>query len=341
MCLCSKTSRVHTMAFKQNSMSKFTALVCGILLSSIIASAQTQNPPAQGVAPQQQPNVRLNLIVTDEANRAVNDVRQEDLRVVEDGATQTISSFAQEDLPVSYGLIVDTSGSLRALLDQIIETGRTVVNSNRPDDETFIMHYVDSDTIEVDQGWTNNQAALSEALDELFIKGGLTATLDALHRALTFATQSTKNADGAQRRRRALVLITDGEDRGSRLPNPETLLARLRETDVKVLVIGLTRIVREVKGPEKAYALLTRLAQETGGRAFFPKSFSEMPEVLKELTHDLHTQYVISYHPTKAARAGSFRKVQVTLNSARGKRNVITRTGYTTPRQANNDESIR
>jgi Ca-activated chloride channel homolog len=318
------------MAVVRNSLSQTLAVVCSLLvLSATIATGQTT--PPQNVE-KERAAVSLNLIITDEANRAVSDVRREDVRLTEDGTTQTIEAFALEDRPVSYGLVIDTTGSLRTLINDVVEAARAVVSTNRPGDETFVMHYTDSDTIEVDQGWTTNRAALEEALDDIFIQGGITATLDALHSALNYATRprssSTSSTDGKESRRRALVLITDGEDRGSRQSNPETLLSRLRESDVQIFVIGLTKIVKEVRSRDKAAQLLTRIAQETGGRAFFPKSFAEMPDVLKELTRDLHTQYVVSYRPTNEKRDGSFRKLQVTLTQGKGKRNVITRAGY-------------
>jgi Ca-activated chloride channel family protein len=109
------------------------------------------------------------------------------------------------------------------------------------------------------------------------------------------------------------------------------LLARLRQSDVQVFVVGLSKLSKEMRNREKAISLLTRIAQESGGRAFFPKSTAELPEVIKELTHDLHTQYSISYQPTNEKRDGSFRKVQVTLAAGKSKRTAITRAGYNAP----------
>jgi Ca-activated chloride channel family protein len=322
------------MAFVHSSRAQSLALIIGLLLTSaVIARAQTPTP--QSGQPPQRATVNLNVIITDEANHFAGDVRREEVRVTEDGAAQTISAFALEDRPASYGLLIDTTGSLRTLMNEIVETSRAIVNANRPNDETFVMHYVDSDTIEVDQGWTGNQAALEESLDGLFIQGGLTATLDALHSALGYATRPRRSSsdDGSNKgpRRLALVLVTDGEDRGSRQSNPETLLARLRQSDVQVFVIGLSKLTKEMRSREKAMALLARIAQESGGRAFFPKSTSELPEVVKELTHDLHTQYAVSYLPTNEKRDGSFRKLQVTLAPGKSKRTAITRAGYDAP----------
>lgn len=323
------------MAFIHNLFLKSITSIGCLLLLTVCALAQTPSPtPAP---PQQQDDAplpavaNLDVIFTDEAGHSANDVRREDVRVSENGAAQTITAFAQEEKPVSYGLLIDTSGSMRELLDTVIATGHAVVRGNQAGDQTFLMHYVDSETIEIDEGWTENRAALEDALDDLFVQGGLTATLDALHRALTF-DKRPQGFEPNRTRRHALVIITDGEDRGSRQSNPDLLLARLRESDVQVFVIGLTKLVKEVRSREKALGLLNRIAQESGGRAFFPKTLAELPDVLKELTHDLHTQYVVSYTPTNAARDGSFRKVQVTLAQGKSKRNVITRAGYTAPR---------
>lgn len=321
------------MAFIQNVFGNFIIVACCLLLSCVGATAQTPAPSPQqnGAQPTTPTAVNLNVIFTDEAGRSANDVRREDVRVSENGVQQTINSFAQEERPASYGLLIDTSGSMREMLDEVIATAHAVVKGNRAGDETFIMHYVSSDMIEVDEGWTGNQAALAESLDDLFVQGGLTATLDALHRGLTFVKTSHAGEDKLPRRS-ALVIITDGEDRGSRQSNPEILLARLREMDVQVFVIGLTKLGKEVRNREKAASLLNRIAQESGGRAFFPKTLAELPDAVKELTHDLHTQYVVSYNPTNAARDGSFRKIQVTLAPGKSKRAAITRAGYAAPR---------
>lgn len=315
------------MGFVQNISGKSLIVFGLLLLSCVVALAQTPTPTTESGGEKAQAIVKLNAIIMDEAGRSVTDVRREDVRVTEDGVAQTVTLFAQEVRPVSYGLVIDTTGSMRSLLTQVIETGRAIISENRPGDESFVMHYVDSDTIEMDTGWTPDKEALLEALDELFIQGGLTATLDAMHRALGFTTRPRSSSDDNAPRRRALVLITDGEDRGSQQSNPEMLLSRLRNSDVQVFIIGLTKL-SDARNRDKSAALLTRIAQESGGRVFFPKSVSELGSVVKELTHDLRTQYVIGYSPTNAKRDGSFRKVQVTLATGKNKRNVLTRAGY-------------
>jgi VWFA-related protein len=280
----------------------------------------------------QQLLVRLNVLVTDSTNRPVTDLRQEDFRVLEDGKPQTISHFSQEELPVSYGIMVDASGSMRELIPHLIETGRNIVSSNKPEDEAFVMRFVDSDSIQVEEGFTSNKDALYEALDGIYVEGGQTAVMDAINRAVEYHKKSRRGGDAP--RRHAIVLITDGEDRGSQTRNLDSILPRLREDDVQFFVIGLTNLSAVQGSREKAIAFLTRIAELSGGRAFFPKALAELPNIAEEIARDLHTQYLIGYNPTNAARNGSFRKVQVSVADTpnRKKLNVIMRPGYTAPR---------
>ena len=285
--------------------------------------------------------VNLQVRVIDRLNRPVNDVRPEDFRVFEDGVPQTISFITKEEVPISYGLVVDNSGSLRSQIDKVIDAGKTIVNSNKQEDATFLIRFIDSEKIEMVQDFTPNKTTLLEALDTLYVEGGQTAVIDAVYLAAEHAAQY-KKGDMSDRRRRALILVTDGEDRNSQYKQ-EQLFARLRETDVQIFVIGFINELDKEGGfirkspRERAVNLLERLAKETGGRVFFPTSTSELPRIAEEITRDLRTQYVISYNPTNKARDGSYRTVRVTVADASGrdKRIAITRPGYTARREGN------
>jgi Ca-activated chloride channel family protein len=317
------------MTFSRKPYSLPLVLICFFLTPAL--HAQEASQPTKVVAHVE--NVRLNLLVTDSSNRAVTDLRQEELRLLEDGKQQAITHFSREELPVSYGLVVDSSGSMRVLLNHIIDAGKSIVASNKADDEAFVLRFTDSDNIQIEQGFTKNRDALSEALDNIYVEGGLTAVMDAINRSIDFLKKYRRNSAG-ERRRQAIVLISDGEDRGSRARNQEALLNRLREEDVQFFIIGLSRMSDLQGSREKATAFLTRIAEATGGRAFFPKSPADFPGILDEITRDLHTQYVIGYAPTNTARDGSFRKIQVTVPDSPGRKklNVIVRPGYSLPR---------
>jgi Ca-activated chloride channel family protein len=315
------------MTFPRKYSSLPLALI-SFLLFAVTALTQETIQPTQTTSQQPAEMVKLDVLVTDSLNRPVTDLRQEDFRVSEDGKPQNIKYFSREELPVSYGLVVDASGSQRALLTHVIKAGKNIVGGNKPGDETFVVRFIDADSIQVEQGFTSNKDALSDALDNIYVEGGLTAVIDAVNFSIDYLKKSKRPPASA--RRQAIILITDGEDRGSRT-HADALLNRLREEDAQFFVIGLTKMSNIKSSREKAASFLTRIAEASGGRAFFPKDPSELPGVVDEITRDLHTQYVIGYTSTNTARDGSFRKVQVTVpdSQTHKKLNVITRPGYT------------
>ena len=282
-----------------------------------------QNP--QGAQGTKQRMVILNVRVTDNLSHAVADVPQADFRVIEDGVPQTISLFSKEDIPLTYALVIDTSGSLRSQLGAVLATGATIVSNNQPDDETLLIRFVSRDKIETVQEFTSDKRALIERLQDLFPEGGQSAVIDAVY--LAAQAVAKRNTVGGPLRRRAMILVTDGEDRNSYYKQDQ-LFKLLGETDVQIYVIAFTK---ELKGGvrDKAVALLTRLATDTGGRVFFPSSISELTKIAVEITRDIRTQYVIGYVPTIAPDA-SFHKLGVTVIEKPGaeKRIAVTRVGY-------------
>ena len=283
--------------------------------------------------------VNLNVRVIDRANRPVNDVRQDEFKVFEDGVPQQIFSFTRAEVPISYGLVVDNSGSMKTQLDKVIDATRTIIDQNKPGDETFLQRFVGSDEISILQDFTASKEDLFDAMDKMHTEGGQTAVLDAVYLAAEHVGKHKKGDPLSDKRRRALILVTDGEDRSSYYKQAE-LFEFLRENDVQIYIIGFVGeldtqggIIR--KSPkEKAVNLMNKLATETGGRAFYPTSLSELPSIANEITKDLRTQYVVSYSPTNKRRDGTFRKVNVKIEDTgrRDKRIAITRPGYTAPR---------
>src|SRR5690349_12549949 len=277
--------------------------------------------------------VQLHVRVIDRNNKPINNVPQSDFHIFEDGVPQTIQTFTREEVPISYGLAVDTSGSLRSQLQSVIDAGKTIINSNKAGDETFLVRFISSDKIETVQDFTDNKEQLMDGLDSFYVEGGQTAIIDAVYLSAEHVSEYRKGDEG-DRRRRALIVITDGEDRNS-FYKQEQLFSRLREEDVQIFVIGFVNELDKDAGlirkspRDKAVNLINRLPSETGGRAFFPESISELPEIANEIIRDLRTQYVISYDPTNKAQDGSYRAIKVTVDQASGseKRIALTRTG--------------
>src|SRR5207248_7300255 len=270
--------------------------------------------------------VTLHVRVIDRNNRPINNIGKNDFKVLEDNVAQPIFSFTEEEVPVIYGLAVDTSGSLRPQFEQVISASKTIINSNKKGDETFLERFISSDKIETIQDFTSNKDFLMDGLDQLFIEGGQTAVIDGVYLAAEHVADYKKGNDD-DRRRRALIVVTDGEDRASYY-NEIQLFQRLREEDVQIYVIGFVSELDADKGfirkssKEKAVALLNKIAGETGGRAFFPQTLSELPQVANEIVRDLRTQYVVSYDPTNKAHDGTYRAIKVVVADAPGQKRI-------------------
>ncbi len=279
--------------------------------------------------------VTLHVRVIDRNNRPINNIGKDDFKVLEDGVPQPIFAFSEEEVPVIYGLAVDTSGSLRPQFQQVIDAAKTIINSNKKGDETFLERFISSDKIETVQDFSSNKDTLLDGLDTLYVEGGQTAVIDGVYLAAEHVADYKKGGDD-DRRRRALIVVTDGEDRASYYPETQ-LFQRLREEDVQIFVIGFVNELDADKGlirkspRDKAVNLINKLASETGGRAFFPQSISELPQIAREIVRDLRTQYVISYDPTNKAHDGTYRSIRVNVAQPTGteKRIALTRPGRT------------
>ena len=330
-------------------------LASGILLSSEnpnIAGAQTGGPTptplstrpvATPTPPLDDPNevikidtelVNVNVRVIDRNNRPINKLTQKDFKILEDGVPQKIDFFSEAEVPTNYALVIDNSGSLRQQLDKVIEAGKVFVNTNKPADETMIIRFVGRDKIEIEQPFTPKKEDLFDALENLYIEGGQTAVIDAVYLAAENVGAYEKSNLSSDRKRRALILVTDGEDRNSYY-NEKQLFELLRESDVQIYVIGFVDDLSNdggfiSKSPQaRAKALLERMATETGGRAYFPKTTAELPTLAREISNELRTQYSIGYIPSNDRKDGTYRTIKVVVDDGPGnqKRIAVARAG--------------
>lgn len=276
-------------------------------------------------------DTRLSVIATDSQGSSVNDLNQEDFQVFEDGVPQTISSFSKEQVPLLYGLAIDTSGSMRTTLDLAIGTSKAIIQADGPNDETLLVRFISSDKVETVQDFTSDQMALNKGLDSLYIEGGQSAILDAVYLS---AQRVAQHKFPNNPLRRAIILITDGDERASYY-SMEDLLKLLRKIDVQLFAISLGKEDR--KGAmlnqnqlQRSVDLLTKLATETGGHAFFPKSIAELQAVVNQMTNLIRTEYVIRYKPTSSVVAGKYRRVSVNIAAKPGREkwSALTRAGY-------------
>jgi len=269
--------------------------------------------------------VQLDVTVIDQKNNPVLNLNKNDFTVYEDKVQQSINSVSREEVPLSFGIVIDTSGSMRKRLQTISDAASDLFKLVRPDDECFLTQF--KTEAELVQGFTNDQSQLEHSLGELFTSGG-TALLDAIIATSDYAQQKGK------RRRKAIIVISDGLEKNSSAKEKEVVSA-IKENDVQLYMIGFldedgSKSFFGASASKKAQQLLSRLADDSGGRAFFPKGLAEIPAIAAQIAKDLRTQYVVSYYPSNEKRDGTFRTLRVEVNSKR-KLVVRARQGYYAP----------
>lgn len=289
-----------------------------LLIFAVTAMAQGEKPVGSTEA-----QVKLSVIVTDRADRAVEEVRKEDLQVTEDGAGQTISYFARDERPVTCGFVIDSSGSVRRILSQLLDSTKLAAAGLRDGDEGFVARFVDRDIFQIKQEMTTDLETLADAIDDIYVEGGQTAVHDAVDKALKYLEENQSGAPNS--RRQILVLVTDGEDRGSRIKDSKEILARLRQSNVQVFVLALTKFSGLQSSAKKATGLLEDMAEQSGGLAFFPESASGLPNAAREIARTLRTQFVIGY--ASGNKSIGERRIQAKWigRADQGNRNVITK----------------
>jgi len=268
--------------------------------------------------------VILHVRVTDPNDKVVLDVPESSFQVTEDGVPQKISFFSNKEVPLSYGLVIDASGSMHSQINQVLEAAGRIVLSNRPSDETFIVRFVSSDKIYVEQEPTSNKSELFKALDSFFIESGQSAVLDAVYLSAQKLAQQ-KVTD--QLRRRILILVTDGEDRASYYKQDD-VFQLLGANNIQVFTVAFTKDLGDSR--DKAMKLLKRLALDTGGRTYYPASKTDIERIAGDIINDIRMQYVIGYEPSGGDPRKDFHKVLVAItdNPNQEKRVAITRVGY-------------
>ena len=323
-------------------------LLTGILPDSLIHASQQppERPKLQQKPQPQEPEshqkakdddtirlgrtlVTLDVTVVDPANKPVMDLKQDEFTVTEDKVPQKIEFFSREQVPVSLVFAIDTSGSMRPKLDTVVKASTNLVKAGRRDDEMAVIEFKDQP--ELLEEFTSDINDVVDTLNGL-VASRQTAMLDALYLAADYANKEGKN------RRKAVLVVTDGLDNDSFYKFAE-VVNHMREIDVQVYLIGFINDLDKDGGlfkkspKEKAEGLLNKLAEETGGKAFYPRELSEVHAIAQQISTDLRTQYAIGYYPSNAARDGSFRAVKVQVSSGTRKLVARSRNGYTAPRE--------
>jgi Ca-activated chloride channel homolog len=302
----------------------FTAL-CLAAASTSHAQSPASSPSPSG------PTVGLSLIITDKNNKGVNTIHKDQIRVRENGVEQTVLSVEADERPVDYILAIDATGSFQRLLVSALEAATVMVKNRRPEDQVALMRFTGRENIEKLHEFTTDGDALIKSLNSIGWEGGRSAILDALYLGAQYVSEHNKSNEG---RRKVVIIMTDGEDRSSYY-NEKDLIKLLGEEGVQVFVLGFVMLLDKEAGftrpsPRlKAEKLLTNIAEESGGRVFFPENKEELFKSAAEIILDLRAQFRIKYQSTNDAAKKGFRKVDVKFVPKDGeKRNLIVPAGY-------------
>ena len=260
--------------------------------------------------------VILPISVSDRSGKLVTNLPQKAFKVFENNVEQPIKIFRREDVPVSLGIIIDNSGSMKEKRQKVELASMDLVKASNRQDEVFIVNFNDDAWLDVP--FTSDIKAMEDGIAKIDSRGG-TAMREAISEALDYLKKEAK------REKKVLLVITDGNDNASSI-TLEKLVNRAQQNEVLIYAIGLLNEEerREAKIAKRA---LDALARDTGGQAFYPKSVSEVDQITLEVAHELRNQYTIGYTPTVQAMDGTFRQIKVTVNGP-GHPVVRTRTGY-------------
>ena len=260
--------------------------------------------------------VVLPATVIDRNGRLITDLTQKAFKVFENGVEQPIKIFRREDVPISLGMIVDNSGSMRNKRQKVESSALTLVKASNPEDEVFIVNF--NDEAFLDQPFTNKIKDLEQGLAKIDSRGG-TAMRDAVRMSIDYLKENGKKD------KKVLLVITDGDDNNSS-GTLENLVKAAQQTEVLIYTIGLLS-EEEKREAKRAKRALDAITEATGGHAYYPKAVDEVDKIALQVAHEIRNQYVIGYSPTNTALDGSFRQIRVVANGP-GKPTVRTRSGY-------------
>ena len=293
------------------------------------ASADDRVPPELVVQPVLRVNSSLVLIpvhVTTVFGAPVNDLKKENFALFEDGVPQTITHFAQDDAPVSVGMLLDTSGSMKNKMPRVSAAAGEFFRFANPEDEFFLIEFSGRPKLKVPftREWHDITREIERARPY-----GLTALVDAIHLALVHMKH-------ARNERKAIVILSDGGDNFSRR-SLRQLRNALVESDVQVYAMGIFDSGPGKHSPEERNGprLLSEVALETGGRQFPVSNLDDVPATGLEIARDLRNQYILGYSPANAATDGKYRRVNLKLQlpSSGGRLQTYYRRGYYAPAQ--------
>jgi Ca-activated chloride channel family protein len=286
------------------------------LASAILLPAQ---PPSQSAIQVSSNLVYLPVTVTDRRGNIVARLTRDDFRVVEDGKTDDVTFFGDQNLPVTVGLLVDHSGSMGSKLTEVATAAEAFAASSNPQDQLFVVNFNEIVSLKLPGGisFTSDRAALRAAVSASKAEGE-TALYDAIIRALNHLTLSPE-------KRAALIVVTDGGDNASQHTFQQAF-ELARKSDAQIYCIG----IYDSNDPDAKPGLLGKLARATGGTAYFPQNPFQVANDMNAIAEELRQEYVLGFVPAAGKQKLGWRTIHVTVSAPGNEKLAVrTRTGYT------------
>jgi Ca-activated chloride channel homolog len=329
----------------------FVLLCAGVASQSLLAKNEGNTPganPNAFASPSPTPRTREELpqdsdevvkvetnltsiffTAADKNKRFISDLKAEDIRVLEDGQPQDIFTFQTNiDLPLSLAILIDTSASEERTLPDEKEAARAFLENmlRSSKDEAAVLSFTGETTLE--QGFSGNLERLRRAIDRVefippsgYVGGGVivngTPPISGTNQSLAgstaiwdavWATSEELISTSAEHTRRAIILLTDGVDTSSRMKMHDAI-ERAQKADALIYAIGI--------GDRYSFNVnegsLKKIAEQTGGRAYFPRHERDLRDAFAQIQRDLREQYLVAYSPSNKSRDGSYRRIEIQL----------------------------
>ena len=296
-----------------------------LLLIALVAYAGQQAPPAGQDHASESFRVKvdvalvvLHATVTDREGGLISTLGEQDFEVYENGVRQPIRLFSNEDIPVTVGLVVDHSTTMRRKLAEVSAAARTFVRSSNREDEMFVVNFNEKVSLGLPGTirFTNSTAELENAITAA-PAGGETALYDGIAKGL-------EELQAGSRAKKVLIVVSDGGDNASAHSLAQAMKLA-RQSSAVIYAIGIF----DEEDPDRNPGVLKRLAAATGGEAFFPEELSEVVAICERIARDIRHQYTIGYVPSNPAPDGTYRAIRVLARAkGHGRLSVRTRSGY-------------
>ncbi len=302
----------------------FAGALAALFLVLFEGDARPQvSPASDGQEDSYRITVNVDLVVLNATVRYrkggfASDLREQDFEVYEDGVRQSIRLFRHEDVPVTVGLVVDHSGSMRRKLTEVIAAARTFVQSSHPEDRMFVVNFNERVTLGLpDATPFTNRSDLLEAAISNTPALGMTALYDAI-------VEAQKRLHAATTEKKVLIVISDGGDNASAHSLAE-VLKMAGQSSALVYTIGIF----DEEDPDRNPEMLRRLARATGGEAYIPGPFDGLAAICERIAREIRHQYTLGYVSSTAAQPGAYRAIRVTARApGKGNLAVRNRSGY-------------